>query len=67
MVRQLDLEGLPQASYLIRVYCRRCCHLADLKVGIETLHSLLRFKCSNCGGGGRDVKVEMLGRANLGG
>ncbi len=64
---QLPLPGLPQARYQIRVYCRRCNHMGELTVGIEILHSLYRLRCSQCGAGIKDLKVEQLSGVDLGG
>ena len=64
---QLELVGLPQASYPVRIFCSKCGHMAELTVGIDVLHGLHRLRCSKCGGSGRDIKVEISGRADLGG
>lgn len=64
--KQLSLSGLPQASYPIRISCGRCGHRADMRVGIEVIHSLYRLRCGECGASGKDLAVEQLFRADLG-
>jgi hypothetical protein len=41
--------------------------MAEMKVGIDTLGSLHRLKCSQCGAGGKHIKVELMEDADLGG
>jgi hypothetical protein len=41
--------------------------MAEFTVGIDLLHHLDRLCCSRCGGSWRDIKVEMVGKADLGG
>ncbi len=67
MESQLPLIGLPQAKYPIRAYCRRCGHIAELRVGIEVIHSLYRLRCSQCGAGIQALEVEQLVGVDLGG
>ncbi len=67
MEKQLELGGIPQATYPIRVYCRSCGHMAEITVGIEVLHSLYRLRCSQCGARIGDLKIEQLPGVDLGG